>query len=48
MRERGPRLFESSRIFRYIDEMEKNDPRKMIRLSTACCVSFVASTDKYA
>jgi hypothetical protein len=31
-------LFESYRFFRYVGDMEKNDPLKMIRFSATCRV----------
>ena len=46
-REKRTRLFESSRIFRYIGGMEKNDSLKMIGLSTVCRVGIAAGTDTY-
>jgi hypothetical protein len=35
-------LFESSGIFRYIGEMEKNDPLKIFGLLAACRMWLVA------
>jgi preprotein translocase subunit Sec61beta len=44
----GRCLFESSGIFRYIDEMEKNDPMKIIGLSVACRAVLAAGADEFA